>query len=134
MSSTKTVFGIKDPNTSVNEKITSRITSLQSVFKQQAEEIKDINKDISNLDATFENLTVLYKRLTRTLNVIQWAAKEMIVIMNILCMQYIESISSTYSSGCSQTGQKRTVGYPDKWVWTELYKIYAPYIPGGLYQ
>lgn len=134
MSSTKTVFGIKDPDTTVNEKIASRITSLQSVFKQQAEEIKDINKDISNLDATFENLTVLYKRLTRTLNVIQWAAKEMIIIMNILCMQYTESITSTFSSSCSQTGQKRTVGYPDKWVWTELYKIYAPYIPGGLYQ
>lgn len=134
MSSTKTVFGIKDPNTTVNEKITSRITSLQSVFKQQAEEIKDINKDISNLDATFENLTVLYKRLTRALNTIQWAAKEMIVIMNILCMQYIENITSSYSSVCSQAGQKRTVGYPDKWVWTELYKIYAPYIPGGLYQ
>ena len=134
MSSTKTVFGIKDPDTTTNEKITSRITSLQSVFKQQAEEIKDINKDISNLDATFENLTILYKRLTRTLNVIQWAAKEMIVIMNILCMQYTESIETSHSSSCSQTGQKRTVGYPDKWVWTELYKIYSPYIPGGLYQ
>lgn len=131
--STKTVFSIKDPATTIDEKISSRIISLQSVFRQQSEEIKSINKDIDNLDATFENLTMLYKRLTKSLNVIQWAAKEMIVIMNILCMQYIESVSSTYNSGCSQSGQKRTVGYPDKWVWTELYKIYAPYIPGGLY-
>lgn len=132
--STKTVFSIKDPTTTIDEKISSRIISLQSVFRQQSEEIKSINKDIDNLDATFENLTMLYKRLTKSLNVIQWAAKEMIVIMNILCMQYIESVSSSYNSSCSQSGQKRTVGYPDKWVWTELYKIYAPYIPGGLYQ
>jgi chromosome segregation ATPase len=131
---TKTVFGIKDPNTTQNEKITSRIASLQSVLKQQAEEIKDINKDISNLDATFDNLELLYKRLTRALNVIQWAAKEMIVIMNILCMQYIEWEKTITGSTCSQSGRRKIVGYPDKWVWTELYKIYAPYIPGGLYQ
>lgn len=131
--STKTVFGIKDPTTTIDEKISSRITSLQSVFRQQSEEIKSINKDIENLDATFENLTILYKRLTSALNKIKWAAKEMIVIMNILCMQYVEWEQTISGPVCSQSGKRRIVGYPDKWVWNELYKIYAPYIPGGLY-
>lgn len=130
--STKTVFGIKDPNTTIDEKIVSRVTSLQSVFKQQSEEIKGIKKDIANLDATFDNLTNLYKRLTSTLNKIKWAAKEMIVIMNILCMQYIEWERRITGAVCSQSGTRKIVGYPDKWVWTELWKIYAPYIPGGL--
>lgn len=125
---TKTVFGIKDPNTTVDEKITSRIISLQSVYKQQQDEIDDINKQIKNLDVTFENLEYLYNRLTKSLNVIKWAAKEMIVIMNVLAM------APTSKSTTNQYGGSTTiVRYPDRWVWKNVYNLYSPYIPGGLY-
>lgn len=126
--STKTVFGIKDPDTTLNQKIASRFISLQSVFKQQQDEIDDINKQIKNLDGTFENLEYLYNRLTRSLNVIKWAAKELIVIMNVLCMS-----PTSYSTFNANGGRSTVVVYPDRWVWKNVYSKYSPYIPGGLY-
>lgn len=125
---TKTVFSIKDPDTSQDEKIASRIISLQSVFKQQQDEIGDINKMIKNLDSTFENLEYLYNRLTRSLNAIKWAAKEMIVIMNVLSMT-----PTTNKTVNDYGGYNTNVWYPDRWVWKNVYPKYAPYIPGGLY-
>ena len=126
--STKTVFGIKDPDTTLNQKIASRFISLQSIFKQQQDEIDDINKQIKNLDGTFENLEYLYNRLTRSLNVIKWAAKELIVIMNVLCMS-----PTSYSTSNATGGLSTVVVYPDRWVWKNVYSKYSPYIPGGLY-
>ena len=126
--STKTIFGCKDPNTTLNEKIASRFISLQSVFKQQQDDIDDINKQIKNLDSTFENLEYLYNRLTKSLNVIKWAAKELIIIMNVLSMA---PTSSTVTN--SYGGSTTVVAYPDRWVWKNVYPLYSPYIPGGLY-
>ena len=124
---TKTVFGIKDAS-GLNEKIASRVVSLQSVYKQQMNEVDDINKQIQNLDSTFDNLEYLYNRLTKSLRVIMWAAKEMIIIMNVLCMQYHKYLETNQYGG-----QNQAVSYPDKWVWNRIYRIYAPYIPGGIY-
>lgn len=102
--------------------------SLQSVYKQQKDEIDDINKQIKNLDATFENLEYLYNRLTKSLNAIKWSAKEMIVIMNVLAMAPTsKSVTNEYG------GSNTIVRYPDRWVWKNVYNLYSPYIPGGLY-
>ena len=122
----QTVFSIKDFNTDLS-KISSRAVSLKSVLDNINNEYEKYKGDTDELAYNIEQLISLFNKVIKSTDTIIWAAKQLILLMNVLCFEKRQYIATNAYGG------KTTVFcVPNGWVWKAIYEIYAPYIKGGL--
>lgn len=124
---TQITFGNRDAE-SLEVKIASRDTSIDSIRDDQQQVIDEFTKRTNDLTSTLSTINNAFIRCTRQVTVIQWATRQLVLYMQELCeSQYV--IERVKHTGKNKKGQSYTY-YTNTihWPWAEIYKsLYNKY-------